>query len=885
MRIIASYDQHLYPWWERHTKSARDAGPALRRPSPPSHQLFNIDSVECTLKALDLAREQPFAFAFPRADDETRLPRTDDGASPDAAVVATNFETINLAVKFIDSVCRGLSPRFRFCEELLAYDTPRKRSVLVTSTSAARVLSPGDRKAAFMAFLPAVIAGFVGDGPHDWAAICLQFGVSEVISGKGETSSSFLVVDNTPGAAIIRDGGEHAAFVQRLVDAVVTPATFALSVPVAGAAPARVPVALEKLPRHFSTVGVCDDRPMCEMVFVSSRPYLLNTHIAGHLLTAGSRPRDGIGLSPSDNAIYGAEPVSALPDYALWGAGIKRLRAMLRTTRLTTDTVMASSNAPGHARWNNTPGYPCPLCEGPCSHVNFRLMHVTGLMASCKRCPPGSCPVAGPLYAPVFGNLSTCARKACAKSITDANGVSRMAPVSDYNVPSGELTLPSAQPASGKSHTAKKQFLATLDAQKGESKFSMVIVPFQILAAVYVTEMNNLFFANASPELIAAYRLRGYLPLEPEADERDKYPFRHYEDVSAADFIANGGLVVTTCSSLHKFAPLYSTLDSYGRSRVGAVLIDEGETAPLMMIDPALVNNSSVENNMLNLFSVLRLVRAGVPVTWLDGFATDAISGACLRAAGVPFTELVCDVSPFAGRKITYVRSYVRNQDAVERNAKLLADGEVPSAEDRLAELKGLRTSVGGMLPLIIKSIRDGKNPQVLCSSKKQLHAIFSVVKQAFTTEGVVMRDFFTITGETSKDDRVAANAAAEGKAASQLGFGAIFTTSAVGGGLNFQITREVFAFIFRNLADAQQVWQTYLRSRNLEHIYVATWSLANLWDSRLYDSFRAVTDYTEWMVKARRARLCASRTQSQPPPPPPRAGLSARRSLAPPVF
>ena len=209
------------------------------------------------------------------------------------------------------------------------------------------------------------------------------------------------------------------------------------------------------------------------------------------------------------------------------------------------------------------------------------------------------------------------------------------------------------------------------------------------------------------------------------------------------------------------------------------------------------------------------------------------------------------------------------------------------AAEDRLAELKGLRTSVGGMLPLIIKSIRDGKNPQVLCSSKKQLHAIFSVVEQAFTTEGVVMRDFFTITGETSKDDRVAANAAAEGKAASQLGFGAIFTTSAVGGGLNFQITREVFAFIFRNLADAQQVWQTYLRSRNLEHIYVATWSLANLWDSRLYDSFRAVTDYTEWMVKARRARLCASRTQSQPPPAaaPPRAVLSARRSLAPPVF
>jgi hypothetical protein len=385
--------------------------------------------------------------------------------------VATNFETIDLAVKFIDSVCRGLSPRFRFCEELLAYDTPRKRSVQVSSTSA---LSPNDRKAAFMAFLPAVIAGFVGEGPHDWAAICLQFGVSEVISGNGETSSSYLVVDNTPGAAIIRDGGAHAAFVQQLVDAVVTPATFALSVPAAGASTARVPVALEKPPRQF-----------IDIVFLSGRAYLLNTHIAGHLLTAGSRPRDGIGLCPSDNAIYGAEPVSALPDCALWDAGIKRLSAMLRTTRLTADAVMASTNAPGHARWNNTPGSPCPLCEGPCPHVNFRLMHVTGLMASCKRCPPGSSPVAGPLYAPVFGNLSTCARKAYANSIADSNGVPRMAPVSDYNVPSGELTLPSAQPASGKSHTAKKQFLATLDAQKGESKFNMVIVPFQILASVY----------------------------------------------------------------------------------------------------------------------------------------------------------------------------------------------------------------------------------------------------------------------------------------------------------------------------------------------------------------------------------------------------------------
>ena len=58
------------------------------------------------------------------------------------------------------------------------------------------------------------------------------------------------------------------------------------------------------------------------------------------------------------------------------------------------------------------------------------------------------------------------------------------------------------------------------------------------------------------------------------------------------------------------------------------------------MIDPALVNNSSVSMNILNLFDVLRLSQASVPVIWIDGFATDEISGACMRAAGVQFTAL-----------------------------------------------------------------------------------------------------------------------------------------------------------------------------------------------------------------------------------------------------
>ena len=835
--ITTQYDQHLYPWWT----------PAQQRSTPPTYQIFNIDSVECTAKALDLARDEPFAFAFPRADDETRLPCTDDDTSADAAFVTTNFPTVDLAVAFIDAVCRGFYPRFRYCEELLAFDTPRKRSVLVSSAPSASVLSPSDRKADFISFLPSIIVGFAGQGPHNWKEICSQFGVSEIVSGDGDTSS-FLVVDNAPGSAL-KDCDHHSAFVQQLQVAIgQVPKTFSLSPPLD--ALRRIPVALGMMARHF--IGA-RDRPMTDVVSISNSLYRLNTGIAGHLLTAGRRPKDGPGLSLSNIAAYGSVPVSLSPDRALWEAGIKRLSDMLWTTRLTADKVMASTNAPGHARFSNEAGSPCPLCEGTCPHADFRLMRVTGLMASCKRCPPGSCPVVGPLYAPVFGNLDgTSARKVHAPCITDDSGVSRMAPVSHYNIPSGELTLPSARPACGKSKTAKDQFLVTLELQKYETKFHLIIVPFQVLASVYVKEMNNLFFDTASPELVEAYRLRRYLPAEPEPGERDTHPFRHYEDVSASDFIADGGLVVTTCSSLHKFAPLYSKLDSYGRSMVGSVLIDEGETAPMMMIDPALVNNSSVENNMLNLLAVLRLVRADVPVTWLDGFATDAISGACMRVAGVPFTELVCDASPFAGRKITYVRSYMRNQKAVERNAKLRAEGKTPSEMDQLKELDGLRTSVGGMLPLLIKSIQDGRCPQVLCSSKKQLHTIFSLVEQFFTTDGVVTLDFYKVTGDTTTDDRVRANAAAEGRMASPRAFGAIFTTSAVGGGLNFKITRDVFAFIFRNLADAQQVWQTYLRSRHLEHIYVATWSMPNLWDRRRYDSFRAVTDYAEWMVKVR---------------------------------
>jgi hypothetical protein len=203
--------------------------------------------------------------------------------------------------------------------------------------------------------------------------------------------------------------------------------------------------------------------------------------------------------------------------------------------------------------------------------------------------------------------------------------------------------------------------------------------------------------------------------------------------VSAADFYSNGGHVITTCSSLHKFSSIYGGAGRHGRSMVGAVILDEGETAPYMMIDPTLVNNSSVTMNILNLFDVLRLSEAGVPVIWIDGFATDETSGACMRAAGVKFTELACpQVNAFKDVKVTHLRCYLRNQRAVKVNDRERSEGKRVSLENSLKEYE-LTLSVAGIIPLIIDSIQKRRNPQVLCSSKMLLHAVVSLVRAAFT--------------------------------------------------------------------------------------------------------------------------------------------------------
>ena len=109
-----------------------------------------------------------------------------------------------------------------------------------------------------------------------------------------------------------------------------------------------------------------------------------------------------------------------------WLAGLGLLRTLIHSNRITPETTYTAT-APVFGRWDNVGK--CPLCHGECDHVDLRLMSVAGLMASCEKCPPGSCPVAGPLYVSNYGALKG-KHSVPVPTIADASGVPRMAPMS-----------------------------------------------------------------------------------------------------------------------------------------------------------------------------------------------------------------------------------------------------------------------------------------------------------------------------------------------------------------------------------------------------------------------------------------------------------------------
>ena len=97
-------------------------------------------------------------------------------------------------------------------------------------------------------------------------------------------------------------------------------------------------------------------------------------------------------------------------------------------------------------------------------------------------------------------------------------------------------------------------------------RFYFLIAPFQLLVAVTHKTINNLVhhhFTQHNPAVLDALRIQDLMPREPIENERDQYPFRHYEETPPSEIAAKGGFVCTTANSLHNYAGLIGNLDRY----------------------------------------------------------------------------------------------------------------------------------------------------------------------------------------------------------------------------------------------------------------------------------------------------------------------------------
>jgi len=111
-----SFDQHLYPYWP--------VGAPPR--SKPLQQLFNTDSLECTLKSLDACKTLPLALCFPRSHQADAFPRTDDCSGPASRYDTTNFADHAAGAAFLRAVAQSQRTLFSVAYELLACDAPRR---------------------------------------------------------------------------------------------------------------------------------------------------------------------------------------------------------------------------------------------------------------------------------------------------------------------------------------------------------------------------------------------------------------------------------------------------------------------------------------------------------------------------------------------------------------------------------------------------------------------------------------------------------------------------------------------------------------------------------------------------------------------------------------
>ena len=494
-----SHDTHPYRWWP--TGAAK-----------PLTQSFNVDSHECTLKSLELAKKLPVALCFLRGDDDDRFPRTDDDRGPATRFVTTNFGTFADATLFLDSVCVGERALFSVVTELLGGDAPRKQSVVV-AVPPDQSNTGVDMRSTLLTVVPSVIRAMATVGtppPADEAAMFAEYSVSIVSTPSRSTQPCIMVVRNGPGRWL--SGAErHAEYAARVRAAAAAGSTYVIRTPdecfaecVYGVTYASVPVPRWLDDGNYPSLylaresrRVLNERGAGGKVVLHS---LDDASVSSHFLGSG-RPRPAQG--PPLQLSYGGPTalVSDLPPDSIvakqWRAGLLKLGTMIHSERVSPETTECADSGV-YGRWTCSGG-DCPLCHGDCVRVDLRLMGVAGLMASCTRCPPGSCPIAGPLYVSSYGALKG-DHSVTVPTIVDPSGVPRMAPMSDFIhlIPRGTAIVPTGRPGSAKTtHIVLRRAVQIIEQNVLEGnldRFYFHVAPSQLLVAVTRKKINNLVY-------------------------------------------------------------------------------------------------------------------------------------------------------------------------------------------------------------------------------------------------------------------------------------------------------------------------------------------------------------------------------------------------------
>ena len=562
---------------------------------------FNVDSNECTLKALDIATESPYALAFLR-DDCYDFKDTDDQHDGPGEWVTSNFQSIAAVTRFFEATIK----LFGEAHELLANDTPRRPAVIVYGPSLSA--HPGAQKESFKRIATDVARAMADVTATSFAAA--DYYASHIDLKNRDPYNAFVLVHAT--GPPIPTAEAHASY------AAAVSARFAAS----GAcgtsvmqlwAPHDGPYAAVftelvgctsyvRFPCYMAHphTSSARDRPFrARITLVKNRDGTFTTFGApldGHFLTAGPRPA-GAPLSYSAALAYGTTHRPSL-DYAPeWRLGLAKLNATLSTDMFCYDATEFAAG--GGATAANTYGRiairansACPLCkcdadsaDAPCTTVYLRMMRYVGLRAECDRARI----VVGPVLAARFGTFTDGAESRAINitKVVDATGKHRVAPVSSYYslIPPGHAILHAAQPDSGKTYAARRHLLETMASNMTEPRVYFMVSPTQTLAENQMLEFNKLFRTHASPDLVEA--CESLYPYGSASSLETPWPCRYYDTTKSSD-LYSGGVVSTTVHSFHKYAALFENYEA----PIGFLMLDENEKLWPTAMDPKLATSS-----------------------------------------------------------------------------------------------------------------------------------------------------------------------------------------------------------------------------------------------------------------------------------------------------